>query len=103
MHSIMGDVDSNLSRISDWMQKASTGGASFAVFNEECITGSMNKSDLTFPQAMKIAEQASAKSIPFLESLCRDLNMTAIVGTIEPAGERFLNPNPPKDVLWDSP
>ena len=91
MHSAMGDPDSNLRRIGEWMRKAHTSGASFAVFNEECITGSMNKSDLSFSQAMTIAEHASDKAVPFLESLCRELDMTAFVGTIEPAGERFLN------------
>lgn len=91
MHSTMGEPDLNLERIAGWMRKANAEGASFVVFNEEGITGSMNKSDLSFSEAMTIAEHASEKAVPFLESLCRELEMTAVVGTIEPAGDRFLN------------
>ena len=91
MNSAMGEPELNLERIGGWMRKAHAEGASFAVFNEEGITGSMNKSDLSFSQAMTISERASEKALPFLESLCWELRMTAVVGTIEPADERFLN------------
>ena len=40
---------------------------------------------------MRIAEAAAEQSVPFLESLCRELDMTLVVGTIEPAGERYRN------------
>ena len=79
MHSTMGEPDLNLERIAGWMRKANAEGASFVVFNEEGITGSMNNSDLSFSQAMTIAERASEKAVPFLESLCRELEMTAVI------------------------
>ena len=91
MHSVMGDPEENLKRVEHWMREAHAEGATFALFTEECVTGSMNKSDLTFPEAMEIAKYAAAVTGPRLESLCRELEMTAVVGLIEPAGERFLN------------
>ena len=91
MHSEMGDPEENLKRVEHWMREAHAQGATFALFTEECVTGSMNKSDLTFPEAMEIAKYAAAVTGPRLESLCREMEMTAVVGLIEPAGERFLN------------
>lgn len=91
MHSVMGDPDANLDRVEQWMREAHAQGAAFALFTEECVTGSMNKSDLTFPEGMEIAKYAAAVTGPRLESLCRELGMTAVVGLIEPAEERFLN------------
>ena len=91
MHSVMGDVSANLARVEEWSRKAHVEGASFAVFPEECITGSMNKSDLTLEAAREIAAEAAEKSVPFLESVCSELQMTLVVGTIELAGDRFRN------------
>ena len=91
MNSEMGDPDANLKKITGWMQEAHSKGATFAIFNEESITGSMNKSDLSFSEADRIAKYASKITKSFLEPVCSDLNMTAIVGSIEPAGDRFLN------------
>lgn len=91
MHSAMGDPSTNLKRVADWSRKARAQGASFGLFPEECITGSMNKSDLTFEEARKIAAEAAEKSVPYLESLCRELHMTLVVGTIEPAGDHLQN------------
>ena len=91
MHSVMGDPSANLARVAEWSHKAHADGASFAIFPEECITGSMNKSDLTFEAARQIAVEADKKSTPFLESLARKLEMTLVVGLIEPFGDRFRN------------
>jgi predicted amidohydrolase len=91
MHSVMGEPEVNLGRVEHWMREAHAQGATFAVFTEECVTGSMNKSDLAFTDAMGIAERAAAVTPPRLEALCRELRMTAVVGLIEPSGERFLN------------
>ena len=91
MHSAMGDPTTNLDRIAEWSSKAREQGAAFALFPEECITGSMNKSDIPPEESMRIAEEAAEQSVPFLESLCRELDMTLVVGTIEPAGERYRN------------
>ena len=91
MHSAMGDPTTNLDRIAEWSSKAREQGAAFALFPEECITGSMNKSDIPPEESMRIAEAAAEQSVPFLESLCRELDMTLVVGTIEPAGERYRN------------
>ena len=91
MHSVMGEPSANLARVAEWTHKAHAQGADFAIFPEECITGSMNKSDLTFAEARKIAEAAAEESVPFLESLARKLQMTLVVGTIEPFGEQLRN------------
>ena len=91
MHSVMGDPSANLERVAEWAHKAHAQGADFGIFPEECITGSMNKSDLTFEEARKIAEAAAEESVPFLESLARKLQMTLVVGTIEPFGEQLRN------------
>lgn len=91
MHSAMGDPSTNLERVAEWTKKAHAKGATFALFPEECITGSMNKSDIPAEEAMRIAEGAAETSVPFIESLCLDLDMTLIVGTIELAGERYRN------------
>ena len=65
MHSVMGDPSANLGSVADWAHKAHAQGADFGIFPEECITGSMNKSDLTFEEARKIAAVAAEKSVPF--------------------------------------
>ena len=59
MHSVMGDPSANLRRVAEWAHKAHAQGANFGIFPEECITGSMNKSDLTFEEARKIAADGS--------------------------------------------
>ena len=43
MHSVMGHPQANLARVEEWTHKAHAEGARFALFPEECITGSMNK------------------------------------------------------------
>ena len=91
MHSVMGDPSANLGRVAEWAHKAHAQGADFGIFPEECITGSMNKSDLTFEEARKIAVAAAEESVPFLESLSRELQMTLVVGTIEPFGDQLRN------------
>ncbi len=89
MTSAMADPDANLARIAQWCRKASAAGAQFALFPEECITGSMNKSDLKIEEAEAIAATSAEKAVPFLEALCRELQLTVAVGTIEP-GETVL-------------
>ena len=84
MHSKMADPEANLASVEAWARKARAQGAVFALFTEECITGSMNKSDLTPEQVRRVAEEAQQISLPFLERLASGLDMTLIVGTIEP-------------------
>ena len=91
MHSEMGNFRANLAAVSKWCHRARSEGADFALFPEECITGSLNKSDLNIDDARKIVHAAEAESLPWLESLTRELEMTVVVGTIESAGERFAN------------
>ena len=56
MHSEMGDPEANLSRLEEWTRKAHAEGAAFALFTEECITGSMNKSDHLPDEGMIVVE-----------------------------------------------
>ena len=41
MHSELGDFETNLDRITFWAEKADRAGATFAVFPELCVTGSL--------------------------------------------------------------
>ena len=91
MHSAMGEPEVNLERVSEWAHKACDAGARFAVFPEECITGSLNKSDATKEEARALAVHAEKLSVSWLESLAAELRMTLVVGTIEARGERFRN------------
>ena len=58
MYSVMADPRANLTHVEDWVRKAHDKGASFALFTKECITGSMNKSDMSLAQIREIAEEA---------------------------------------------
>lgn len=91
MHSEMGDPHRNLDRVEHWAEKACKQGAQFAVFPEECITGSMNKSRLNKEQALRIAKEADQLAVERLERISRKLGMTLVVGTIEPYRDRFRN------------
>ena len=91
MHSQMGDPAANLDRVEQWSIQAHQAGASFAVFPEECITGSLNKSDIELPEMLSIVGEASRTSVPRLESISRQLNLTLVVGTIERVGDKFRN------------
>src|SRR5579862_7104843 len=83
MHSKMGDVHANLDHIEFWTHKAHKAGATFAVFPEECVTGSLNKSNITKKEAIGICERASKETRIRLEAICKKMQMTLVVGTIE--------------------
>lgn len=91
MHSRMGAPAANLDRVEEWTRRAHAEGARFALFPEECITGSLNKSDFRKDEAHGIADEAGEPSVLRLESLARELEMTLVVGTIAVDGERFRN------------
>ena len=91
MHSDMGAWAANLAAVENWCHRARERGAEFALFPEECITGSLNKSDLDLAAAWEIVRAAEAETRFRLEALCRELEMTVVVGTIESAGDRFAN------------
>jgi predicted amidohydrolase len=91
MNCVMGEPETNLDRIESWAEKTRAEGATFAVFPEECITGSLNKSKMNFETARKVVAKAERMTAPRLKTLCRRLRMTLAVGTIESAGDRFGN------------
>ena len=91
MHSEMGDPVANLVRIEEWVDKAHEAGATFAVFPEECITGSLNKTDLSGDEIERIVTDAVRLSRPRLESLAARYRMTLVVGTIDKRGEKYGN------------
>jgi len=82
MHSEMGDVAANLDCVEQWLVKAHERGASFVVFPEECITGSLNKSSIDREHAARIAEEATKAAIPRLEPLCSKMQLTVVVGLV---------------------
>ena len=93
MHSEMGIPAANLDRIEQWCIKAHKANATFAVFPEECVTGSLNKSSIPIGEIRQIVDEAAKLTIPRLEAIARRLEMTLVVGTIERHGEsdKFRN------------
>ena len=61
------------------------------MFPEECITGSVNKSELADDAVLAAIDSAAELAVPRLEALCRELGMTAVVGTVERRGDRRFN------------
>ena len=91
MHSAMGEPAVNLDRVETWLRRASRAGATFAVFPEECITGSVNKSEQADDAVLAAIDSAARLVVPRLEALCRELGVTAVVGTVERRGDRWYN------------
>ena len=91
MHSAMGEPAVNLDRVETWLRRARRAGARFAVFPEECITGSVNKSELADDAVLVAIDTAGRLAVPRLEALCRELGMTVVVGTVERRGDRRFN------------
>lgn len=91
MHSVMGEPATNLARVAYWCERAHKQGARFVLFTEECVTGSMNKSDFSFEEAVRIARDADQMVVPSLEDLAARFNMTLVVGTIEPVQDKLAN------------
>ena len=91
MHCAMGEPAANLDRVERWLRRARCAGARFAVFPEECITGSVNKSELADDAVLAAIDSAAELAVPRLEALCRELGMTAVVGTVERRGDRRFN------------
>jgi predicted amidohydrolase len=91
MNSDMGEPETNLARVSYWCERAHKQGARFVLFTEECITGSLNKSNLSYQDAVRIAQDADKIVLPYLESLAARFAMTLVVGTIESVGDKLAN------------
>ncbi len=91
MHSELGDYETNLDRIAFWAGKADRAGATFAVFPELCVTGSLCNSKMTQQSAREIATKAMAIARPRLELLCKKLGMTLVVGIVDPTADRLRN------------
>ena len=100
MHSAMGEPAVNLDRMEMWLRRARRAGARFAVFPEECITGSVNKSEQADDAVLAAIDTAAQRAaidtagrlaVPRLEALCRELGMTVVVGTVERRGDRRFN------------
>ncbi len=93
MHSEMGNPAANLDRIERWSNKAHKAKATFVVFPEECVTGSLNKSSIPINEIRRIVDEAATLTIPRLEAIAHRLHMTLVVGTIERHGEsnKFRN------------
>ena len=91
MHSAMGGPAVNLDRVETWLRRARRAGATFAVFPEECITGSVNKAELADGAVLAVIDTAGRLAVPRLEALCRELAMTAVVGTVERRGNGRFN------------
>jgi len=91
MHSELGDYETNLKRIRHWAGKAHQAQATFVVFPELCVTGSLCNSKMPQSQARALAEKAMQAAVPRLETMCRELDMTIVVGIVEPVENGFRN------------
>tara|TARA_Y100001934_G_scaffold220138_1_gene262026 strand:- start:811 stop:2499 length:1689 start_codon:yes stop_codon:yes gene_type:complete len=91
MHSELGDYETNLNRIRHWANKARKSGAKFVVFPELCITGSLCNSNMKQEDARVLARKAMQTAVPQLETLCKKLNMTMVVGIVEPVADGLRN------------
>ncbi|MBO35413.1 MAG: hypothetical protein CMO64_04380 [Verrucomicrobiales bacterium] len=91
MHSELGDYKTNLKRIRYWANKAKKSGATFVVFPELCVTGSLCNSKMKQDDARALAQQAMQTAVPQLESLCKTFNITIVVGIVEPVTDGLRN------------
>lgn len=91
INSKMGDPATNLDRVESWAEKASTAGARFAVFPEEYVTGSLNKSTLSQEEIDRAIAEAGRLAPARLTKIARQRTLTLVVGTIERRGGRLRN------------
>ena len=91
MHSELGDYEANLKRIRYWATKAKKAQATFVVFPELCVTGSLCNSTMMHKDARSLAQKANQKAIPQLEALSKELNVTMVVGIVEPVADGLRN------------
>jgi predicted amidohydrolase len=91
INSKMGDPVTNLDRVASWAEKASRAGARFAVFPEEYITGSLNKSTLSREERDRAIAEAGRMAPARLARIARERTLTLVVGTIERRSERYYN------------
>lgn len=93
MHSDVGKLETNFKRLDMWCGQARAAGATFAVFPEECLTGSLNKSKLTREDSRRIAADASKLASAKLPEICRQHQLTIVAGIIEPTpdGKKWRN------------
>lgn len=91
LNSKMGDPATNLDRVASWAEKASKAGARFAVFPEEFITGSLNKSSFNREEMDRAIAEAGRLAPARLAKISREHSITIVVGTIERRGDRRAN------------
>lgn len=84
---VFGDVNRNLGRITGWLHGAAKGGARLVVFPECVVTG---YGFTGTSEALPVATDALT-ALPALQEACRDLHMTAVVGTLLPADDGVYN------------
>jgi len=84
----LGEVDKNLSRITQGMREAAAGGAELAIFPECALTGYCFDSR---QQAASHAEPENGPKQQVLARLCEELNLFAIVGYLEADGDQLYN------------
>ncbi len=85
---VLADVPTNLHRIEHWLTQAATAGARLAAFTECALTGYMFESrEEALPHAQPIPGPATRR----LSDLCRQLQILAVCGLIERAGDDIYN------------
>ena len=91
MHSELGRPAKNLARVAEFCEQARAAGATFVVFPEECLTGSLNKSSLSAEETANVVTAGEKLALPRLEEVAQKNQQTLIVGTILRDGAKYRN------------
>lgn len=84
----IGDIAGNVSLIRHWLTQARACGSSLAVLPECALTGYCFSS---VDEAQKVALSVPGPETDLLQQACRDLGITAVVGTLERDGDALYN------------
>lgn len=84
----LSDVEENLNRIQTLAGQAASQGAELVVFPECAITGYCFESK---DEAMSFAADVPGKHTDKVHGICRDLNVSIVVGSLERAGDHLYN------------
>jgi predicted amidohydrolase len=84
----LGEVDANYAGIESSLRQAAAGGAKLVVFTEAAVTGYCFDS---LAQALPHAECVPGRTADRLAPICRELNVHAVVGTLERQGGELYN------------
>jgi predicted amidohydrolase len=83
-----GDLDGNRQRILNWLERAAQQGAELVVLPECALSGYVYQS---LDEARQATESIPGPTADALAAACSDLNIHAVVGMLEAAGDHIYN------------